>query len=63
MTLITALILVAVAALIGLLALAPSAPARRNPFPVRRHRAAHRRKATPRPNSLPGQRGIHHHTR
>ncbi|MFE4258048.1 hypothetical protein [Streptomyces sp. NPDC056883] len=63
MTLITALILVAVAALVGLLALAPSAPARRNPFPGRRRRATHRRTATPRPSSLPGQRGIHRHAR
>lgn len=63
MTLVTMLILVAAAALVGLLALAPSAPARRNPFPGRRRRATHRRTAAPRPNNLPGQRGLHHHTR
>ncbi|MFE2165411.1 hypothetical protein ACFXB3_10085 [Streptomyces sp. NPDC059447] len=62
MTLVTALILVVVAALIGLLALAPSAPARRNPVPGRGNRAAHRRLAT-RLDSIPGQRGIHDHTR
>ncbi|EFL12830.1 hypothetical protein [Streptomyces sp. C] len=62
MTLVTALILVAVAALIGLLALAPTAPARRNPVPGRRNRAAHRRTA-PRLGGIPSQRGIHHHAR
>ncbi|MCX4775490.1 hypothetical protein [Streptomyces sp. NBC_01264] len=62
MTLVTVLILVAVAALVALLALAPSAPVRRNPFPGRRHRATHRR-TTPRPGGLPHQRGLHHHTR
>ncbi|MEV6683215.1 hypothetical protein AB0N09_41135 [Streptomyces erythrochromogenes] len=62
MTLVTALILVAVAALIGLLALAPTAPARRNPVPGRRNRATHRRTAS-RLDGLPHQRGIHHHVR
>lgn len=64
MTLVTTLILVAVAALVGVLALAPSAPTRRNPFPGRRHRATHRRTATtPRPSHLPNQRGIHRNAR
>ncbi|MET9853154.1 hypothetical protein ABZY57_09440 [Streptomyces sp. NPDC006450] len=62
MTLVTVLILVAVAALVVLLALAPSVPARRNPFPGRRHRATHRR-MTPRPGGLPRQRGLHHYSR
>ncbi|MFE7184252.1 hypothetical protein [Streptomyces erythrochromogenes] len=62
MNLVTALILVAVAALIGLLALAPTAPARRNPVPGRRNRGAHRRTAS-RPDGIPLQRGIHHHAR
>ncbi|MFD9727144.1 hypothetical protein [Streptomyces sp. NPDC059072] len=62
MTLVTALILVVVAALIGLLALAPSAPVRRNPVPGRGNRATRRRTAT-RLDGIPGQRGIHHHAR
>ncbi|MER7735457.1 hypothetical protein ABTX80_31665 [Streptomyces erythrochromogenes] len=62
MNLVTALILVAVAALIGLLALAPTAPARRNPVPGRRNRAG-RRRASSRLGGLPRQRGIHHHAR
>ncbi|MFE3864987.1 hypothetical protein ACFXPT_31805 [Streptomyces goshikiensis] len=60
MTLVTVLILVAV---VGLLALAPSAPARRNPFPGRRHRAPRRRTAMPRLSGMPRQQGIHHHAR
>lgn len=43
MTLVNVLILVVVSMLIALLALAPSAPARRNPFPGSRPRAARRR--------------------
>ncbi|MEU6298582.1 hypothetical protein [Streptomyces erythrochromogenes] len=62
MNLVTALILVAVAALIGLLALAPTAPARRNPVPGRRNRAG-RRRAASRLGGLPRQRGIQHHAR
>ncbi|MDK9498589.1 hypothetical protein QEZ40_003774 [Streptomyces katrae] len=62
MTLVTALILVAVAALVGLLALAPTAPARRNPMPGRRNRIARRRTA-PRLDDIPRQRGIHRHAR
>ncbi|MFF3215819.1 hypothetical protein ACFYYB_35015 [Streptomyces sp. NPDC002886] len=63
MTLVTVLILVAVPALLALLAAAPSAPARRNPFPGRRSRATHRRTTTARPTGLPHQRSVHHHAR
>lgn len=62
MALVTVLILVVVAALVALLALAPSAPTRRNPFPGRRPRATHRR-MTPRPDGLPRQRSLHRHAR
>ncbi|KOU57022.1 hypothetical protein ABZY83_26280 [Streptomyces virginiae] len=62
MTLVTALILVAAAALVGLLALAPTAPARRNPVPGRRNRAT-RRRAASRLDDIPRPRGIHHHAR
>ncbi|MFF3215445.1 hypothetical protein ACFYYB_33020 [Streptomyces sp. NPDC002886] len=62
MTLVTVLILVAVAILVTLLALAPRQPARRNPFLGRRHRATHRG-TTPRPGGLPHQRGLNHHAR
>ncbi|MFD5149157.1 hypothetical protein [Streptomyces sp. NPDC058401] len=64
MTLVTVLILVAVPALIALLAAAPSAPARGNPFPGRRSRATHRRATTgARPTGLPHQRSVHRHAR
>ncbi|MET9361720.1 hypothetical protein ABZX93_12455 [Streptomyces sp. NPDC006632] len=53
MTLVTALILVAVITLVLLLALAPSAPARRNPSPRSPNRLSR----------VPGQRTVHHHTR
>ncbi|MFI5761781.1 hypothetical protein ACIA8F_12650 [Streptomyces sp. NPDC051563] len=62
MTLVTVLILVAVALFVALLALAPSAPTRRSPFPGRRQRTTHRR-TTPRPGRLPHQRSLHHHAR
>ncbi|MCX5387280.1 hypothetical protein [Streptomyces sp. NBC_00083] len=54
MTLVTALIIVAVITFVLLLALAPSAPAKRNPFPHRPNRRLSR---------VPGQRTIRHHTR
>ncbi|CAM5670657.1 hypothetical protein SAVIM338S_07020 [Streptomyces avidinii] len=63
MNLVTVLILVAVPALIALLALAPSAPARSNAFPGRRRGATHRRTTAPRSPKLPPQRGIQHHAR
>ncbi|MFD3698060.1 hypothetical protein ACFWUZ_18235 [Streptomyces sp. NPDC058646] len=63
MTLVTVLILVAVLTCIALLALAPSAPARRNPLPGRRRRAGHRRPAVRRLSELPRQRGTQHHAR
>ncbi len=58
----TVLILVAVLAVIALLVVAPSAPARRHPVPGRRLRASHRR-TTPRLTRIPAQRGIHRHAR
>ncbi|MFI5804475.1 hypothetical protein [Streptomyces sp. NPDC051561] len=59
MALVTVFILVAVAALIALLALALSAPARRNPFPGRRTTRVTRRRAAPRP----AQQATGHHSR
>ncbi|MCY0939692.1 hypothetical protein [Streptomyces sp. H34-S4] len=56
------IILVASLAAVGLLALAPNAPVRRNPFPGRRRPTAHRRSAH-RPTKVPRQHGIQHHTR
>ncbi|WP_204357796.1 MULTISPECIES: hypothetical protein [unclassified Streptomyces] len=57
MTLITVTLIAAALAVIALLALAPSVPARRNPLPGRRRRgpAAHRRTRTPRLNHVPHQ--------
>ncbi|MEU9143897.1 hypothetical protein [Streptomyces sp. NPDC048349] len=63
MNVVTVLILVAVLAVVALLVVAPSAPARHNPAPGRRPRAAHRRPATPRVTKIPGQRGIQRHAR
>ncbi|MFJ3582932.1 hypothetical protein ACIPPS_11995 [Streptomyces sp. NPDC090127] len=63
MTLVTVLILVAVLAFIALLVLAPSAPARRNPFPGRPRRSTHRRSARSKLTKVPSQRGIQHHAR
>lgn len=62
MTLVTMLILVAVLGLVALLALAPSIPARNNPFPGRRHRATRRGGAVPRLTEIPQQKGARHHT-
>ncbi|MEU9096852.1 hypothetical protein [Streptomyces sp. NPDC048361] len=53
MTLFTALILVAVITFVLLLALAPSAPARRNPSPHRPNRLS----------KVPVQRTVRHHSR
>ncbi|MFB6518859.1 hypothetical protein [Streptomyces sp. NPDC056401] len=57
MTLITVIIIAVAFAVIALLALAPSVPARRNPFPGRRRQgpAAHRRTRTPRLDHAPHQ--------
>ncbi|WLQ41120.1 hypothetical protein P8A22_14660 [Streptomyces laculatispora] len=63
MTLVTVLVLVAVLAPIALLALAPSVPARRNPFPGRRSGATHRRPTTAQLSATPGQHGSKHHAR
>lgn len=57
----TVLILGAALAIVILLAVTPGAPARRNPFPGRR-RVGDDRSGASRPNRLPGQRGIRHHT-
>lgn len=54
MTLVTVLILAAVLGCIALLALAPAAPARRNPEPARPATEV------PRLKTVPGQRSIHH---
>ncbi|MCY0925311.1 hypothetical protein OTB20_03625 [Streptomyces sp. H27-H1] len=59
----TVLILVASLATVVLLILAPSAPARRNPFPGRRRPATHRRPTAHRSAKVPRQHGIQHHTR
>ncbi|MER6218666.1 MULTISPECIES: hypothetical protein [unclassified Streptomyces] len=48
MDVVTGLILVAVLACLILLAVAPSAPSRRNPFPGRRRSGTHRLKTIPR---------------
>lgn len=58
MTLATVFILVAVPALVLLLAVAPSAPARRNPSPRPGRRPAHRRLS-----HVPGQRTMRRHAR
>ncbi|GAA0300070.1 hypothetical protein GCM10010302_43290 [Streptomyces polychromogenes] len=63
MALLTVLILVAVLSLIALLTLAPSAPARRNPFPGRRNRGTHRRAGTRRLSNIPRQHRFRHHAR
>ncbi|MET3985783.1 hypothetical protein [Streptomyces sp. PvR034] len=60
MTFAIVFILVAVLITIALLALAPSAPARRNPFPGRRRAAAHRRPEASRLNRVPRQHGTQH---
>ncbi|MEU3778093.1 hypothetical protein AB0F11_33825 [Streptomyces sp. NPDC032472] len=54
MTLVTVLILAVVLGCIALLALAPAAPARRNPEPARPATEV------PRLKTVPGQRSIHH---
>ncbi|MFJ7271343.1 hypothetical protein ACIQV3_32680 [Streptomyces sp. NPDC099050] len=57
MTLFTVIIIAGALAVIAILALAPSVPARRNPFPGRRRRgpAAHRRTSTRRLDHVPHQ--------
>ncbi|CAM5330138.1 hypothetical protein SAVIM338S_00904 [Streptomyces avidinii] len=57
MTLSTVIIIATALAIIALLALAPSIPARRNPFPGRRRQgpATHRRTRTQRLNHIPHQ--------
>ncbi|MEU3406041.1 hypothetical protein ABZ766_19180 [Streptomyces sp. NPDC006670] len=63
MALVTVLILVAVPALVALLALAPSVPARRNPFPGRHRRTPDGRAPTRGLTTLPHQRNFRHHAR
>ncbi|WNI27784.1 hypothetical protein [Streptomyces sp. ITFR-6] len=59
MTFINVLVLVAVVVPIALLAVAPSVPARRNPFPDR----TRRRPTAARPSEMPHQQTNRHHAR
>ncbi|MEU8437801.1 hypothetical protein AB0F18_33885 [Streptomyces sp. NPDC029216] len=63
MALVTVLILVAVLTFVALLALAPSAPARHNPFPGRRRPDTGHRAGVRSPKGLPRQRGFRHQAR
>ncbi|WNI26715.1 hypothetical protein [Streptomyces sp. ITFR-16] len=63
MTFINVLVLVAVLVPIALLALAPSVPARRNPFPGRRPDRTRRRPTATRPSEMPHQQTNRHHAR
>ncbi|THA76032.1 hypothetical protein E6R60_14815 [Streptomyces sp. A0642] len=63
MALVNVLVLVVVLVPLVVLALAPSVPARRNPFPGRRSGRAQRSFTAVRPSDLPRQQTSRHHTR